>query len=77
LAKSLSQKEGKEYNMRRPAMILSAALLIITVSCSENSDSNNKLEDPADVHPPAETITDSTAIVNDSVIVPDTGEDKR
>lgn len=49
-------------------------LLVTLVSCG-NSQTDAELKDPAEVHPPSEAITDSTKIVNDSVIVPDVSGD--
>lgn len=55
------------------------AALIVLMACTDTADADRENEtdtvsagNPAVVHPPTETITDSTKIVNDSVIVPDT-----
>ncbi len=56
--------------------ILSGLLLISLVSaCNDSDDANTELKDPALTQPPSEAITDSTKIINDSVIVPDVSND--
>lgn len=57
-------------------LIILFAISTIT-ACSDGANDTATEEDtsagnPSEVHPPAEAITDSTRIVNDSVIVPDT-----
>jgi hypothetical protein len=46
------------------------------VACGNNADNDTSADssagNPAEVHPPSETITDSTKIIGDSAIVPDT-----
>lgn len=49
----------------------------VMISCNDASDSSVngdtvELKDPLLTHPPSEAITDSTRLVNDSVIVADT-----
>ncbi len=39
---------------------------------NENDTNNTEIMDPADVHPVEESITHSTTLVNDSVMVADT-----
>lgn len=51
-------------------LFLIGSLLIGLVACNDNSAEGMK--DPSTVHPPSEAIPDSTKLVNDSVIVPDT-----
>jgi len=46
------------------------ALTTVLAACNNSSDSD--LKDPATVQPPSEAIPDSTRLVNDSVIVPNT-----
>lgn len=43
----------------------------VIIACN-NSNSDAELKDPSTVQPPSEAIPDSTKLVNDSVIVPDT-----
>lgn len=61
-------------NMKRLVLPLCAALFV--VACNNNSGSNTSADsaagNPEVVQPPSEAIPDSTKIVNDSVIVPDT-----
>jgi hypothetical protein len=51
-------------------IILSPAFIFLVACTNGNNDA--QLKDPSTVHPPSEAITDSTKLVNDSVIVPDT-----
>ena len=52
------------------ALLLSVFLL---ASCGSESGQNEaELKDPSEVHPPSEAIPDSTRLVQDSVIMPDT-----
>ena len=46
--------------------------LIFGMAACNNSNSGGDEKDPSTVQPPSENIPDSTKIVNDSVIVPDT-----
>jgi hypothetical protein len=46
--------------------------LIIAFLFAACSNNNGGEKDPSTVHPPSEAIPDSTRLVNDSVIVPDT-----
>jgi hypothetical protein len=46
-------------------------ILIAGLNACNDSSSDAELKDPSTVHPPSETIPDSTRLVNDSVIVPD------
>ena len=39
---------------------------------NENDSNDTEMVDPAEVHPVEESLTDSTKLVNDSVIVADT-----
>jgi len=48
------------------------ALLFAITACNDSSNSDAEMKDPSAVHPPSEAIPDSTKLVNDSVIVPDT-----
>ena len=45
---------------------------IIGIFCSACNSGETEQKDPSEVHPPSEAIPDSTRLVNDSVIVPDT-----
>lgn len=45
-------------------------LLALVMAACNGSDGSEK--DPSTVHPPSEAVPDSTRLVNDSVIVPDT-----
>jgi hypothetical protein len=47
------------------------ALITAIVACN-NSSSESELKDPSTVHPPSDAIPESTRLVNDSVIIPDT-----
>jgi hypothetical protein len=47
-----------------------SSLIFALIAC--NNSSSNGEKDPSTVQPPSENIPDSTKIVNDSVIVPDT-----
>jgi hypothetical protein len=53
-------------------LISAIAVLVILASCNNNTSDENAAGDPSSVHPPSETIPDSTKLVNDSVIVADT-----
>lgn len=54
--------------------------VLVLAACNNNAEGDHAegdttdtaLADPSRVHPPEEAITDSTKLVNDSVIVPDT-----
>ncbi|HET7898230.1 MAG TPA: hypothetical protein VFL47_11180 [Flavisolibacter sp.] len=44
----------------------------IFIACNNRNDGNREGEkEPSEVQPPSQAITDSTKLVNDSVIVPD------
>lgn len=43
----------------------------VIVACNNNEGAANN-EDPNEVHPVSETLPDSTKLMNDSVIMPDT-----
>jgi hypothetical protein len=47
-------------------------LILIAALGACNNSSDAELKDPSTVQPPSEAIPDSTRLVNDSVIVPDT-----
>lgn len=47
------------------------ALAVFVASCGNNEDKAD-LKDSSTVHPPSEAIPDSTKLVGDSVIMPDT-----
>lgn len=51
-----------------------ALLLALSLqACNDGNDKNDAdLKDPSVMQPPSEAIPDSTRLVNDSVIVPDT-----
>ena len=57
------------------AFCFSLLLLLGAFASCGNGQTDAELKDPAEVHPPSEAITDSTKIVNDSVIVPDVSGD--
>jgi len=47
--------------------------VLTIVSCNDGNDRNDpELKDPLKTHSPAQAIPESTRLVNDSVIVPDT-----
>jgi len=48
------------------------ALLFAVTACNNSRNSDVEMKDPSTVQPPSEAITDSTKLVNDSVIMPDT-----
>jgi hypothetical protein len=48
------------------------ALAFALQACGSNNNNETELKDPATVHPPSEAIPDSTKLVRDSVIMPDT-----
>lgn len=48
------------------------ALAFAIAACNDSGSSDAEMKDPSTVHPPSEAIPDSTKLVNDSVIVPDT-----
>lgn len=52
-------------------VILMVCFVSALAACNSNNDGTNN-EDPNEVHPVSETLPDSTKLVNDSVIVPDT-----
>ena len=52
-------------------LLLAAALAISACNSNTGTDSSGQ-KDPAVMQPPSEAITDSTKLVGDSVIVPDT-----
>jgi len=58
---------------------LLAFCLMFIQACGENdtevNNTDTELMDPNEVHPIEESLTDSTKLVNDSVIVPDTVAD--
>ena len=54
--------------MKKNFLVL--ALIFGMAACNSNSAADEK--DPSTVQPPSENIPDSTKIVNDSVIMPDT-----
>ena len=56
---------------------LLAFCLVIMWACGDanNDTDNTEMMDPNEVHPVEETLTDSTKLVNDSVIVADTLSD--
>jgi hypothetical protein len=50
-------------------------LTIVFAACSSNQDNKQgdaNLKNPNSVHSVPETLTDSTKLINDSVVVPDT-----
>jgi hypothetical protein len=53
-------------------MKLRSILFAMTLSLAACGNNNGGEKDPSTVHPPSEAIPDSTRLVNDSVIVPDT-----
>ena len=54
--------------------LLIAVCFGFLAGCGDQNDNTNETEmmDPAEVHPVEESLTDSTTLVNDSVIVADT-----
>lgn len=61
-------------------LLLPLFSILVLMACNNNAEGENAegdttdtaYGDPSRVHPPEEAITDSTKLVNDSVIVPDT-----
>ena len=51
-------------------IILALAIVAVIGACNDN-ESDAEMKDPAGVQPPQEAIPDTTKIMNDSVIVPD------
>ena len=74
LRKILSTKKTFIPFMR--VLIIFFSLLFTMQSCGNDSSENTVEQDPSSVHPPSEAIPDSTKLVNDSVIVPDTVPEK-
>jgi hypothetical protein len=72
MAQILYQKQ--QYSYMKVNLLIGAILLCAMVSgCGDGNDRNDAgMKDPATVHPPSEAIPDSTKLVNDSVIMPDT-----
>lgn len=61
----------KTNHMKYRLLVL---FLVLMQACGDNNKDkdNTEMMDPNDVHPIEESLTDSTKLVNDSVIVPDT-----
>ncbi|HEV7333012.1 MAG TPA: hypothetical protein VGN63_18395 [Flavisolibacter sp.] len=58
--------------MKSPSIIVLVFMLVVVSSCGNNNhQADAELKNPSVIHPPSEAITDSTRLVNDSVIVPD------
>jgi len=75
LAKKLNQfYQLKPKNMKYSLL---AFCLLFMLACGDtnNDADNSEMMDPNEVHPIEETLTDSTKLVNDSVIVADTVTD--
>ncbi len=64
------QTSTMKFNRLVPALLIAGLLF----GC-DNTETTGGEKDPAEVHPPSEAIPDSTKIVGDSVIVPDTVPD--
>lgn len=60
------------YRTRLRTLAAGLALFFLA-SCGDGNDRNDmELKDPSATHPPSEAIPDSTKLVADSVIMPDT-----
>ncbi|MEJ7676619.1 MAG: membrane lipoprotein lipid attachment site-containing protein [Segetibacter sp.] len=53
-------------------VILIAGIVFALAACNNNNEGANSNEDPNKVQPVSEALPDSTKLVNDSVIMPDT-----
>jgi hypothetical protein len=62
----------KSMVMKRYLMILGLALAMQACNDSNSNATINTEKDPSVVQPPSDAIPDSTRLVDDSVIVPDT-----
>jgi hypothetical protein len=69
------QKAHAMKMMNLFSFLLCGSLLI---ACNNQNDQGKGVEkDPSQVQPPSQAITNSTKLVNDSVIVPDTTPNNR
>lgn len=70
--KAFERNLNKRICMKKYFFYVTVMMGLIACNSGENNTDGSGEKDPSTVHPPSEAIPDSTKLVNDSVIMPDT-----